>query len=166
MNEIGKIIQFLQNKNLLLTAAESCTAGLVASTLAEVSGCGSVFESSFVVYSPQAKQSCLNVSATTIDTFGLTSEEVAREMAIGALKASRAAIAIANTGKANSDDELDGIVCFAWALRREETFSVFSETVQFSGSRNQVRQAAARYGLMHLPDCYPKLLAPESFIVN
>jgi nicotinamide mononucleotide (NMN) deamidase PncC len=66
--------------------------------LAEVPGCGAALQIGYVVYSKESKQSCLGVSLHTIDIFGLTNEEVAREMALDALKRSEANIALANTG--------------------------------------------------------------------
>lgn len=159
MDTIEAVINFLRANKLVLTTAESCTAGLQASILADHPGCGSVFESGYVVYAPRAKRTCLAVSAQTIKTFGLTSEEVAREMAIGALKISGANLVVANTGKADSNDELKGVVCFAYAVRFGERISVISETVRFSGSRNEVRTAAARHGLLRLPLCYEHLLS-------
>ena len=66
--------------------------------LAEVPGCGAALQIGYVVYSKESKQSCLGVSLHTIDIFGLTNEEVAREMALGVLKRSKANIALASTG--------------------------------------------------------------------
>jgi hypothetical protein len=82
---IEDIVNFLKARQVTLTIAESCTAGEVCSLIANVSGCGSVLYSGYVVYDERAKQECLGVRAETIRQFGLTSEEVAREMACGAL---------------------------------------------------------------------------------
>ena len=78
-----------------------------------------MLDSGFVVYSPKAKNRLLNVDFETIEKFGLTSEEVAREMAIGALNASVATLAVANTGVADDDQEDEGgTQCYAYALMR------------------------------------------------
>lgn len=158
-SNVEEVIDFLKARNLLLCTAESCTAGLVASSVADVPGSGSVLEISFTVYSPEAKILNLGVAAETIETCGLTSEEVATEMALGALEKSRATIALANTGKASSDDELDGVVCFACALELGSQRFVVHETVHFEGGRNQVRQAAAKYVLLRLPVYHQRMLA-------
>ncbi|PCC99845.1 CinA family protein [Halopseudomonas pelagia] len=155
---IEDVIQFIKQRKLLLCTAESCTAGLVASRVADVPGSGAILEISFTVYSPEAKKHNLGVSAQTIDRYGLTSEEVASEMALGALANSRATIALANTGKATSDDELDGVVCFACAMEVANKRYVVHETVHFDGSRNEVRMAAAEYVLLHLPVYYQQLM--------
>jgi len=130
---------------------------LISSLVADVPGSGKVLDCAFVTYSPQAKQRCLGVSADTIERFGLTSEEVAREMALGALQRSDADIVLANTGLAEAEGEMDGVQCIACAIRLEQHQGIVSETVKFSGGRNQVREQAARYALMQLPYYYERL---------
>jgi len=129
----------------------------MASLLADIPGGGTVFHCGFVVYSSDAKQRCLGVSGETIERFGLTSEEVACEMAVGALKAGPADIALANTGLAEADGEMDGVQCFACAMRVGDHEGVISETLKFEGERNQVRHAAALHGLLQLPYYYERL---------
>lgn len=157
MQTIEQVVSFLNKYQLTLSTAESCTGGLMASLLASVSGCGSVLDTGFVVYTPQAKQLCLGVNPLTIEEYGLTSEEVAREMAVGALKMSRADIVVANTGLAEADGLMDGVQCFACAMRISDHEGVVSETLKFEGERNQVREAAARYALLQLPYYYERL---------
>lgn len=159
MRSIDDVVNFLQKNQLLLSTAESCTAGLIASMIADVSGSGSVLESGYVVYSPRAKNACLGVSPQTIERFGLTSEEVAREMALGALQNSSANIVLANTGMAEANNHLDGVVCFACALLHHGQPKVISETKRFDGERNEVRAAAARYALLQLPVYFERLRA-------
>ncbi|WP_447590641.1 CinA family protein [Aquipseudomonas campi] len=153
MQRIEQVVSFLRKYQLSLTTAESCTAGLMASLLGDFSGIGGVLESGFVVYSPEAKHSVLGVSLQTIEVHGLTSEEVAREMAVGALKQTRASIVLANTGLA----EGEGVVCFACAMSVNGHEGVVSETVRFVGERNEVRLAAARYALLQVPYYYERL---------
>ncbi|CAN7707141.1 CinA family protein [Variovorax sp. LjRoot84] len=141
--------EYLEDHGLVLVTAESCTAGLIASRLAEVPGAGQVLESAFVVYDPKAKQRYLGVSAGTIDRYNLTSEPVALEMARGALKHSDANLAIANTGVADDADPAigPGTQCFAWAFREGKRTQIFTETQRFIGRRNEIREAAADYAL-------------------
>ncbi len=77
MQDLTEIVRFLSDKEMKLTTAESCTCGLMASLLGDIPGCGQVLDSGFVVYSPKAKNRLLHVSFETVETFGLTSEEVA-----------------------------------------------------------------------------------------
>lgn len=157
MDTVKKTVDFMVEHNLQITTAESCTAGLITSMLADISGCGSVLEGGFIVYSVDAKEGWLDINQETIDTFGLTSEEVAREMAVGALKKSAANIAIANTGVAASDDELNGVICFGCAMAINGEIMAMSETIKFEGERNAVRKAAALHAIMHLPNYYQRL---------
>ena len=76
MRDLAEIVAFLKDNRVKLTTAESCTCGLMASLLGDVPGCGKVLDSGFVVYSPDAKQKLLGVDPQTIETYGLTSEEV------------------------------------------------------------------------------------------
>ncbi|RYJ63339.1 CinA family protein [Pseudomonas songnenensis] len=159
MQEIEQVVAFLQREELKLTTAESCTCGLMASLMGDIPGCGQVLDSGFVVYSPKAKNRVLNVDFETIERFGLTSEEVACEMAIGALNASGATLAVSNTGVADDDQEDEGgTQCYGYALMRGERQLVVSETVQFDGDRVEIRKQAARYGLTQLPIKYEQLL--------
>jgi len=159
MQEIEQVVAFLQREELKLTTAESCTCGLMASLMGDIPGCGQVLDSGFVVYSPKAKNRVLNVDFETIERFGLTSEEVACEMAIGALNASGATLAVSNTGVADDDQEDEGgTQCYGYALMRGERQVVVSETVQFDGDRMEIRKQAARYGLTQLQIKYEQLL--------
>ncbi|MBX3507214.1 MAG: CinA family protein [Parvibaculum sp.] len=83
---------------LKLVTAESCTGGLIAGLLTEIAGSSDVVERGFVVYSNEAKRDMLGVPGDMIADFGAVSEPVARAMAEGALKNSRAHIAISVTG--------------------------------------------------------------------
>lgn len=83
---------------LKLVTAESCTGGLIAGLLTEIAGSSDVVERGFVVYSNEAKRDMLAVPGDMIADFGAVSEPVARAMAEGALKNSRAHIAISVTG--------------------------------------------------------------------
>ena len=160
-----QIITYLKDHRLYLTTAESCTAGRIVSLLAEVPHCGDVLESGYVVYSPEAKQRLLGVSPMTVDNFNLTSNEVAREMAIGALRDSPANVAIATTGLCGTED-VDGIpagtVCFAWGFIRQRGLAVFTRRYRFFGDRPSMQRQAAWYALQRLPEFHQRMLAGES----
>lgn len=164
MNKIETTAQYMRAQGLVLATAESCTAGLIAATLADIPGAGKLLDCAFVVYSPSAKEKCLGVQESTIETFGLTSEEVSREMALGSLERSRANVAVSNTGVTESMDggPPAGTQCFAWAFRTSGSSpSVFSETRQFSGERNEIRQASAEFALVRLPELHRKAGHPR-----
>lgn len=156
MNEIERVAEYMREHKLVLVTAESCTSGLVAATLADIPGAGQLLDCAFVTYSVEAKQRCLDVSEVTILRHNLTSEEVAREMAVGALARSRANVAIANTGVVDdTDPEIPaGTQCFAWAFRSQsvpEGIAVFSATERFDGDRVEIRQKSAEYALLQIP---------------
>lgn len=114
-------------RGLVLTVAESCTGGLLASLLTDVAGVSHGFDRGFITYSEEAKSEMLGVPAALIDEKGAVSREVALAMAEGALARSRANIACAVTGFADLGDE-PGLVHLACArngritAHREEHF--------------------------------------------
>jgi PncC family amidohydrolase len=158
---LQRISDYFDEYQIRLATAESCTAGLIAATLGDLPGCGSWFECGFVTYSEEAKYRCLGVKPETIKQFNLTSEQVAREMAEGALRNSRANVAVANTGLAgpsNGDSDIPvGTVCFAWGLEHNGTTVIYSETKRFDGDRNEIRKAAADYAVERIPYYYEQL---------
>lgn len=155
MVNLEQIVAYLKEHDIFLATAESCTAGLVVSELARVPGSGGCIDCGLAVYSPQSKNRYLNVAFDTMDEYGLTSEEVALEMVLGALKRNNASAALSNTGVAGPSSPDDGTpvgrVCFGWAIRYDESTYSFSESCDFEGDRNEVRLAAAHYALERLP---------------
>ncbi len=172
MDPIEAVAAFMKRHHLLLVTAESCTAGLIASRLADLPGAATLLDCAFVVYSPQSKQSCLAVKPETLARCNLTSETVAREMVLGALKRSRANVAVANTGIADSpDDETPaGAQCFAWAFQLEgrACTALFAETRRFCGNRHTIRQASAEYALKRIPYYYDQMThaAPQRWVAE
>jgi nicotinamide-nucleotide amidase len=116
------------------------------------------------VYSPEAKQRLLGVNPKTIDEFNLTSVEVAREMASGALRDSPATAAVATTGLCGEED-MDGIpagtVCFAWAFLYQGRVALFSDRLRFFGNRENMQHDAAMYALEQLPRLHKRVRAGE-----
>lgn len=161
MHSVESVIDFLCKHKLRLVTAESCTAGMVTSLLADVPGCGVVLDAGYVVYTENAKNICLGVTRQTMKLFGLTSEEVAAEMAIGALDRSAGDIAVAVTGTTESSDELNGVICFAYATRIDNQINTLSETIKFEGGRSKVRKSAALHIISSIPIYYKKLLKGE-----
>jgi nicotinamide-nucleotide amidase len=105
--------------DLSLVTAESCTGGLLASLLTDIEGFSNAFERGYVVYSPVAKCELLHIAEEQINSCGAVSEEVARAMAEGALKASHGDIALSITGFAGPGGPNDesGRVHFGCARR-------------------------------------------------
>lgn len=131
-----------------IATAESCTGGMVAAALTDVAGSSDVFDRGFVTYSNAAKVEMLGVRLETLEAHGAVSEEVACEMARGALAHADANLAVAITGVAGpggSQTKPEGRVCFAIAQGRKP---VLCETVEFGAlGRAKVRAAARDHAL-------------------
>jgi nicotinamide-nucleotide amidase len=144
----AEILQAARYRGLKVATAESCTGGMVAVALTDVAGSSDVFERGFVTYSNAAKVEMLGVREATLATFGAVSEEVAREMAEGAIAHSGAVLAVSITGIAGpggSEFKPEGRVCFGLARREWVTWM---ETVEFGAQgRAQVRRAACDHAL-------------------
>jgi nicotinamide-nucleotide amidase len=143
----------LARRGWKVATAESCTGGLVAGAITEIAGSSGWVDRGFVTYSNEAKVELLGVAAATLARFGAVSEETAREMAAGAIAASRAKLAVAVTGIAGPDGGTPGkpvgTVCFAWARRAG---TVETATRRFPGDRAEVRAASVAAALQGLLD--------------
>ena len=85
-----KITRILIHRKMTVTAAESCTGGLVAGTLVNADGISEVFKESYVTYSNEAKHKLLGVKKETLEKYGAVSRQTAAEMAEGAVRAAGA----------------------------------------------------------------------------
>lgn len=136
----------------MIASAESCTGGMVMAALTDIAGSSSVAERGFVTYTNAAKMQMLGVQAQTLDAFGAVSENVAAEMAQGALANSEAQLTVSITGIAGpggSDHKPEGRVCFGVSDARKTT----TETVEFGAlGRENVRIAARDHALKLLLD--------------
>jgi len=141
------VVRLAAQRGLVLTAAESCTGGLVAGALTSVSGSSSVFRESFVVYSNEAKENQLGISASLLVEHGAVSEVIAGKMAEGAKERCGADLSIAVTGIAGPDGGNHqtpvGMVCFGLATSHATETGCF----QFAGSRSSIRARAVTYAL-------------------
>ena len=101
-----RIVKILNEKGLVMACAESCTGGLIAKRITDVSGSSSVFTCGIVSYSNEIKEKVLGVKHETLEKFGAVSEQTVREMVKGVLEISGADIAVSVSGIAgpNSDN--------------------------------------------------------------
>lgn len=136
----------------MIATAESCTGGLVAAAITDISGSSAIFDRGFVTYSNRAKLGMLAVPAQLIAAHGAVSEEVALAMVKGALAVSIADVAIAVTGVAGptggSAEKPVGLVHFACGMRGKTPL----HKVQLYGDigRNAIRQASVKQALQLL----------------
>lgn len=139
-----------------IATAESCTGGLIAGAITDIAGSSDIFDRGFVTYSNAAKVEMLGIRPETLATHGAVSEEIAREMAEGALTRSAATLAVSVTGIAGpggSEFKPEGRVCFGLARRDAPTLT---ETVEFGPlGRDRVRAATVDHALALLLSTLP-----------
>lgn len=136
------VIKLLKKYDLKISVAESCTGGLVAAKLVNVSGASQVFTHGFITYSNKAKRKVLDVNRDTLKKYSAVSKEVAKEMAKGCLVTADSDVAVAVTGYAGPEDTKDepkGLVYIACAVKDK----VIVQKYNFNGSRAKIRESAA-----------------------
>jgi len=137
----------LLQKGWLLATAESCTGGMIAAACTDLAGSSEWFERGFITYSNEAKTELLDVDAALIEANGAVSEVVARAMAFGAVRHSRARVSVAVTGIAGptggSKDKPVGTVWFGYMIDGRLT----SECRRFDGDRAAVRRATVDHAI-------------------
>lgn len=137
-----EVLRLAVSAGATVTTAESCTGGMVAAAITDIAGSSSAFERGFVTYSNQAKIEMLGVSPATLDAYGAVSENVAREMALGARAAAKSDVAVSISGIAGpggSEFKPEGRVCFGLATAQ----GVQTKTIEFGAlGRANVRTAA------------------------
>lgn len=146
MENAEKLVNLLIEKKLHITTAESCTGGMVASRIVDVANASKVFNIAYVTYANEAKEKYLNVDSKTIEKYGVVSEEVTKQMALGALKEANADISIVTSGIAGPTGGTEykpvGMVCFGVGIKD----NVYTST-KYCGNigRNKVRSMATEY---------------------
>ena len=147
-NIAKEIIELANLNKAVIASAESCTGGMLSSAITEIPGSSVIFECGFVTYSNISKMELLSVKENTLNFYGAVSEEVAGEMAIGAINNSKANLAISITGIAGpggSNTKPEGMVCFSIAFENE---TKLTETKKWGAlGRNIIRQKATLHGL-------------------
>jgi nicotinamide-nucleotide amidase len=142
-----------KKRKIDVVTAESCTGGGVATAMTRISGSAKWFERGFVTYSNIAKKEMLGVSQETLKKHGAVSEEVAIEMARGALKRSHADVSVAITGIAGPTGGVPGkpvgTVHFAWGVRGGP---VQARRFRFEGDRVAVRLQSVYVAIQGLID--------------
>lgn len=151
---IDRFVDLLGREHLMLSAAESCTGGLIGKLLTDRSGSSSYFDSSFVTYSNRAKVAMLGVHSSTLDDYGAVSEQTVLEMAQGALKRSSGDVAIAVSGIAGPDggtpDKPVGTLWFAFASSQREPAAVRLTFTTYGRASVRRRGALAAIFLAYL----------------
>jgi nicotinamide-nucleotide amidase len=154
---VGQLAERFVKTSKKLVVAESCTGGGLGENLTRFPGSSAWFDCGFITYSNQSKQDILSVSNATIDEFGAVSEEVAFEMAKGALEKSTSDYSVSITGTAGpdggSEDKPVGTVCIAWYERNKGGNTT---RINFEGDRQRVREQSCLLAMQGLLDILQK----------
>jgi nicotinamide-nucleotide amidase len=155
---VTALLDVCKAKKLMVTTAESCTGGLVAAAISEISGSSLVLDRGFVTYSNEAKQQMLGVTPATIDVEGAVSTECAEEMAKGALAHAQVDLAVSITGIAGPTGAVPGkpigLVYFCAASRSGR---VIAHDRKFGDiGRGTVRRASVLQALAMLTELAEK----------
>ena len=145
-----EIVRLLKEKQLKIATAESCSGGLLSSTLVNVSGASSVFLEGIVTYSYESKLNRLNIDVNRLMEFGAVSEEIAHDMAFNLEKLTGADITVGVTGIAGpgggSELKPVGLVYIAINVCGQ----IFLKSYIFNGNREKIRQRTVAEALYWL----------------
>src|SRR5580692_3580451 len=134
--------------------AESCTGGWIAKALTDIAGSSQWFSEGFITYSDDSKVRHLGVPRAVLQRHGAISEATVRAMAAGALRRSKAQIAVAVTGIAGPGGAVPGkpvgTVWLGWATRHRGNIHVSTALRRFRGDRETVRRKTVRAALQGL----------------
>jgi nicotinamide-nucleotide amidase len=149
-----RVLALCRARGLQVATAESCTGGLVVAALTEIPGSSDVVDRGFVTYSDDAKRAMLGVPATTLERHGAVSAQTAKAMAAGALKNSRADLAVSITGIAGpgggSKQKPVGLVYFAAASRDGRRIARKRLYGDIGRRRVRLRSVLEALALLHL----------------
>ena len=177
---IKKVFFVLRERGIKLITAESLTGGLIASEFTKISGASEVLWGGYIVYTPQAKISLLNIEPDIIDSFGVVSPQTVEAMALGAVKnffnascAPEPAVSIAVSGVAGPsslEGNPLGTVCVSSAffclapsdlkILKKDAFVFKTHTYRFSGSRDEVREQTVNKAFLHVLSLTEKTASP------
>ena len=146
-----KLVNRLIELEYKISTAESCTGGMLASKIVEVSNASKVFDMSFVTYSNESKVDLLGVNNDTINKYGVVSEEVAVEMASGVALKSNANVGVGISGIAGPTGDTPtkpiGMVCFGFSINGNK----IGVTKYFGNiGRTNVRESSTHFALEYL----------------
>lgn len=142
------VLDLLKSKNHTLATAESCTGGLIASSLVDISGCSNVFNEGLITYTNDSKINRLGIDKNLVEIYGAVSSQVAAAMAEGAAKTCGTTVGVATTGIAGPEggtpEKPVGLVYVGLHIK---TVCTITHEFKLSGNRNEVRTRAAKLAL-------------------
>ena len=153
INNLAKQIIDIGRKNkVVISAAESCTGGMIGAAITSISGSSTVYDRGFITYSNNSKAELLGIDINLINQHGAVSQEIARLMAEGCLIKSNSNLSVSVTGVAGpgggTKDKPVGLVHMAIAKKNKDTINfkfLFGEK-----SRNEIRKLTTLNALKNL----------------
>lgn len=137
-----KLVQTLAEMGLTISTAESCTGGMLASRIIDISGASDVYSEGFITYSNEAKMKYLKVKSETLDTLGAVSRETVLQMADGCRRETGSDVALVTSGIAGpgggTPEKPVGLVYIGCAYKDE----VVAREYRFDGDRYEIRRQA------------------------
>ncbi len=157
------VVDLLAANHLTVSTAESCTGGLLAARIINVSGVSDVYKAGYITYSNKTKRKLLGVKKGSLEKKGAVSEEVAREMAKGAALFSKAEVAVAVTGIAGpgggTEEKPVGLVYIACSVCGKITVKKYN----FSGNRAKIRETTVSSALILMRQCILEYYSEVTF---
>lgn len=137
-----ELIEILVRKNEYISTAESCTGGMIASSIVSIPSASACFNEGFITYSNEAKHKYLGVENDTLNKYGPVSENTVKEMVKGVINISHSDIAVVSSGIAGptggTKEKPVGLVYLACAYKD----NIFVKNEVYSGDRTEVRKKA------------------------
>lgn len=144
-NKMQELQILLRENKKTVTCAESCTGGLLASMITELSGSSDIFNGSIVSYSNEIKNKKLNVKIKNLEKFGAVSTQVVEDMIDGSIQMFDADFALATSGiagptGATKNKPVGTVVIGVGAKNGDKIVDVY----HFDGNRKEVQIQAAK----------------------
>lgn len=153
MSREEEAVQLLKKKGYTITTAESCTGGMIASTLVNVAGISDIYKEGYITYANEAKERLIHVDHEMLEKFGAVSSQVAGQMASGAAGAAGADVALVSTGIAGPDGGTEekpvGLVYIGCYVKGKVTVT----ENYFQGNRLSIRQKTTETAIELLLQC-------------
>ena len=139
---VEELVNKLMEKNLIISTAESCTGGLLAKKITDISGSSRIFEMGLISYANRIKNEFLEVPNDVFSTVGAVSEETAKQMAIGITKLAKSDIGVGITGIAGptggTPEKPVGLVYYSVYFKEEDKLIV--KKLLLKGNRDEIRE--------------------------
>lgn len=157
--EMITLQELLKKHNKTITTAESCTGGLIASMITEISGSSNIFNGAVITYSNEIKNQELNVKKKTLEKYGAVSIQVVDEMLDGVIKKFNANFAIAVSGIAgpNGGTKNKPVGTVVIGINGD-ILGKDIEICHFDGTRKEVQFQVAKYSLKKILNLFQKTL--------